>query len=400
MIAFLTLFATSAIACALLAVIARPLGWVDRREGLEYRKPDRPPVPLVGGASILIALFVGAWQFGGLDSGGRVSDGLGPDALPWAALLAAFSLGLVDDCLPGGLAARTKFAGQLFTGALFAYHPGAAFASASFIEAIGLGLLAVAAMNIVNAYDHADGLAGGAAGLGLLCAAPPLAGAVFGYLLFNTVLRQPHVTRPILGGPPPVPRAPKAMLGDSGSHLLGVLLVTFPASIWFLIVPAVDLARVAILRIREGKPFWRGDRTHIGHRLGAIGLSPNTAAFVATLAVAPPLASLFTGLFEGAGNLLFVVFALVSGAIYFGLLVITEGALEAGPDSLEGADVRPRQPDRESRLGPDAVQRGVQRDRAGSEQRVEDSHAGPFSGDPPPSDGVTKDGPAAGPFAG
>ena len=382
---FLVLFATSAVACALLAAVARPLGWVDRREGLEYRKPDRPPVPLVGGAAILIALFSGAWQF----------SALGWEALPWVALLGAFVLGLVDDLLAGGLAPRTKFAGQVFVGALFAYHPGAAFASASFVEAIGLGLLAVAAMNIVNAYDHADGLAGGAAGIGLLCGAPALAGAVFGYLLFNTVLRQPHVTRPILGGPPPVPRAPKAMLGDSGSHLLGILLVSYPASIWFLIVPAIDLARVAVLRVREGKPFWRGDRTHIGHRLGAIGLSPNTVALVAALAVAPPLASLFTGLFEGAGNLLFVVFALLSAAIYFGLLMITEGALEAESDGIEEAEPRPREAAPRREPVDDSRRDFVQSQPEGSEERPEDAQMSPST-----SEGRATDGPAAGPFAG
>lgn len=386
MMAFLVLFATSAIACALLAATARPLGWVDRREGLEYRKPDRPPVPLVGGAAILFALFVGAWQF----------TDLGRDALPWGALVAAFALGLVDDLLPGGLAPRSKFVGQVLVGALFAYHPGAAFASAGFVESIGLGLLAVAAMNIVNAYDHADGLAGGATTLALLCGAPALAGSVLGYLLFNTVLRQPHVTRPVLGGPPPVSRAPKAMLGDSGSHLLGVLIVSFPCSIWFLVVPALDLGRVAAQRVRRGEPFWRGDRTHIGHRLTAIGLSPNTVALVAALAVAPPLASLFTGVLERAGSLLFVVFALVSAAIYFGLLVVTEGALEADGSGFEEAEAGPRE------LAPEAGSGSadLQSPAGGSGEDGRDRRADSAPSKNVPSDGTVTDGPAAGPFAG
>ena len=42
----------AALVTALMAAAARGVGWIDRRDGLEERKPREQPVPVVGGGAI------------------------------------------------------------------------------------------------------------------------------------------------------------------------------------------------------------------------------------------------------------------------------------------------------------------------------------------------------------
>lgn len=256
---------------ALMAGAALRIGWVDRREGLEDRKPRRTPVPLVGGAAILAALALTAWWTGDARLGAR--------ALPWPALVAAFLLGLVDDVLPGGLRAAAKLLGQLAVGVLVVAWPGEAWEGASMGAHLTLGVLAVVAMNAVNTFDHQDGAAGALGVLALGPVAPPLGAAVAGYLPFNTALRRS-------GGDGET--VPLAMLGDAGSHLLGVAIATTPGAQALLLVPLLDLARVAAGRIDRGQPFWVGDRTHLGHRLARLGFGPVAVALLLGSILAPP----------------------------------------------------------------------------------------------------------------
>lgn len=299
-----------AMATALLAAAARGLGWIDRRDGLEDRKPREQPVPVVGGGAILAAAALAGWLT-------RGDGGLGQ--LPWTALVGAFLLGFADDVLPGGLRARHKLCGQLVVGLLLASEPGALIGDVGLLEAVGLGLLAVVSMNAINTWDHADGLSGGLSAVALATGAPGLAAAVAGYLPFNTFLRQP----PAGAGPGEGARttgAPRAMLGDAGSHLLGVALVAVPGAAWFLVLPLLDLARVARARIRRGQPFWVGDRTHLGHRLEAQGFHPVTGAAVAVLAASAPLGAVLFPTRPIAPALAL----LASGGLYIGLIASTD----------------------------------------------------------------------------
>lgn len=396
---FVIILIVSAVACAGLALFGRAFGWVDRREGMEDRKPLTTPVPLVGGAAVLVGFLLASRSASGFDFG----------ALPWPALLGAFGLGLADDLVRGGLGARSKFAGQCLVGALVALVPGAALADISMVEAFGLGLLTVVSMNAINTYDHADGFAGGVCALGLLPGSAPLAGAVLGYLPFNTLLRQPLAEKPEIGGPPPAHRAPWAMLGDSGSHLLGVVMVTAPGAVWFLLIPLLDLLRVAVGRTRRGQPFWHGDRTHLGHRLAALGFSPTKAALFSALAVAPPL----IGLFVTYRQVTFVALLLLSVAIYACLLVATDGALpeaatssratESGPGAGGDPSLSGAKHASNGRSGPAEVLRRLPGFRRLGEMAPLDSseERGRIADEGSPSEGANQpDGPAAGPFAG
>lgn len=297
-----------AVATASMAAAARGLGWIDRRDGFEDRKPREQPVPVVGGGAILAAAGLTGWL---VDGGGALGQ------LPWLAMGAAFLLGLVDDVLPGGLRAKHKLCGQLLVGLLLALEPGALLGHKEPLDAVALGLLAVVSMNAINTWDHADGLTGGLSAVALATGAPGLAAAVTGYLPFNTFLRQPAA------GPGTDTRrsgAPRAMLGDSGAHLLGVALVAVPGAAWFLAVPLLDLARVTHARLGRGQPFWVGDRTHLGHRLEALGLHPVTGAAVAISAALPTLAAVIYAMEPGAMALASVA----SGGLYIGLVVWTD----------------------------------------------------------------------------
>lgn len=248
---------TAWLATVVLAGRALELGWVERRDGaLADRKPRRAPIPPVGGAALLLGLLAG-----GLLGGG---------AVPWIAALAAFALGLVDDVRRGGLGPAAKLAGQALVGVVLALETGA----------WELAPAAVVAMNAVNTWDNADGAAGGLGAVALFPAAA--AGASAGFLPWN--LRR--VARATPEGV--AERVPHAYLGDSGSHLLGLLVAAEPRAWPALAAPLVDLARLALVRRGEGRPPWSGDRLHLAHRLQAAGLgSLSVAGILAALCGIP-----------------------------------------------------------------------------------------------------------------
>lgn len=93
----------------------------------------------------------------------------------------------------------------------------------------------------------------------------------------------------------------KIYLGDSGSHLLGFLLIGFTA--YFLIkdfsvrkligaififgMPLLDMTYVVVRRILNKKPFWVGDKNHLSHEIARAFnndvFMPNLFFFLASL---------------------------------------------------------------------------------------------------------------------
>ena len=264
---------------------ARRVGWVDG--GQSARKRADPPLPLVGGAGVLVGLLVGwlAIELLGRTNvdfvPGRALLALEPFARwpaatlwPLGAVLVAFVVGTVDDLLEDGLRPLHKLLGQAAAGfvlglPLVVAHP-------TQLGAWGAALLcafgACVALNLVNTFDNADGAAGGLALAACLAPAPLFAAAIAGFLPFNVARRG---------------RAPRAILGDAGSHVVGILFVLVPATWPALALPALDLARLSIVRLRVGSLPWHGDRRHLAHRLQARGLAPAQVALV-LLAISAP----------------------------------------------------------------------------------------------------------------
>jgi UDP-GlcNAc:undecaprenyl-phosphate/decaprenyl-phosphate GlcNAc-1-phosphate transferase len=240
--------------------------------------------PVTGGfallAGFLLALAV-ATRGGGLDH--RLRDA----ALAGAA---AFVLGLCDD--NRWIGPRTKFAGQLAiaAGTASVIRPSWLPAAA----AVPLGtLVLVAAMNSFNLLDNIDGLAAGTAAiasgaLALMTFFVQQAGAVrilacavvsacVGFLPLNYRRGRPAAL----------------FMGDSGAHLLGLLVgvcallatpdgaggvsVAVVAPLLILALPILDTSLVILIRLAERRPVWRGGRDHLSHRLVYVGLGERQA---------------------------------------------------------------------------------------------------------------------------
>ncbi len=274
-----------------LLFLAKRVGWVDEPSAEDSeRKLQAAPVPVIGGAAILIGLLV--LEVGGLDSLSAVLPGAGKldGSSIWLALVAAFLLGLVDDLRRGGLPPALKVAGQVGVGfvvacSVFAMEP---------VYTLACLVVVPLALNVWNTFDNADGAATGVGALALMSVGSPAVGPVLGFLGWNLRRR----------------KSAPAYLGDSGSHLLGCLVLFHPGAWPLMLLPALDLARVSCLRISEGRAPWRGDRTHLAHRMQRRGLSPlRVALCLYLLAALPLLWPGWPGLALGAIGFLFSVWA-------------------------------------------------------------------------------------------
>jgi UDP-GlcNAc:undecaprenyl-phosphate GlcNAc-1-phosphate transferase len=296
------LSAVVAVAAGLaLAHLWRARGIGDAPRGAEAeRKLQRAPVPQVGGLALLAGWAVLA-----------PAGGLPPIAGEPAVLLAgalALGLGTLDDLRPGGLGPGPKLFLQLLAGGVLgagAWLSGTTPAA----PATFLALAAVGAMNALNTYDNADGAALGAGGLGLLAVGSPLAPAALALLLPNLWLRRSPEGPSREGARRP--GDPWLYLGDAGSHLLALALLVTPGAAWALVLPGLDLARVALRRLRRGLPPWRGDRRHLAHRLERAGLGPVAVALV-LLSLSAPACLGRTPAAAGGTALLFAIACLAT----------------------------------------------------------------------------------------
>lgn len=162
-------------------------------------------------------------------------------------------------------------------------------------------LAVVYVVNAINLIDGIDGLAAGIAGLALL-----FYGVVFyfgGSYIYSMVAfggfgsLLPFIYYNVFGN---ATRRNKIFMGDTGSLTIGMLLVFLLINITScnfahdtlvnvnplivaispLIVPLFDVARVFYRRVRKGRNPFMPDRSHIHHKLLALGLSPASALSV------------------------------------------------------------------------------------------------------------------------
>lgn len=318
LLSFALALVACALACPIVAVVARRTGAVARA------RPDRwggRPTPLLGGIGIVVAALLPLVI-------------LMPSGRPALAILlgtlAAMLLGLVDDVR--GLRPTSKIVGQI------AIASGLAISGvrAEIISFEPLSLLltviwVVGLMNALNLVDNMDGLAAGIAAIAaavLLLMAPlepawirflaaGLAGSCAGFLFHNF--------------------APaRIYMGDAGSLPLGfglaalalVLTNTAAANVGLAVLgpllvlglPIFDTALVTVVRRAEGRPVSQGGRDHVSHRLAARGLGDRGAVLL-LYGVAASLAVL--GLVSSALGLALVplVALTVVGLILFGVFL-------------------------------------------------------------------------------
>ena len=276
----LALFCAGAASHALTPSVKRlalRLGAIDRPGG---RRIHKRPVPRMGGLAIVLGFFLAALLFCPRETLLAL--------LPGALLIAA--MGAADDCL--GLRPGVKLLLQLAAAAL-AVRGGVVirvFLGQPLPGALAVGLTIfwfVACTNAVNLIDGLDGLACGISALGALtmllvslaASAPPaglilaaLTGACLGFLPYNRCPAQ-------------------IFMGDLGSQFLGYVLAaasvlgalklhalfSFFVPLLALSVPLADTAFAFFRRILRRKSPFQADKSHIHHRLLALGLTQKQA---------------------------------------------------------------------------------------------------------------------------
>lgn len=267
------------------------------------RKVHQSGVPRLGGVVFVPAMLIGAVGSALVMyvMGMPIPDTLHPSFLSFCiGSLLLYFIGVVDDLF--SISARIKFGVQLLVAMTF---PASGLYLDNLYGFLGVGVLPLwlswpltvflllLIINAVNLIDGIDGLAGGLVFMALsifgvhfltlahiplvvLCAS--LGGAIFAFLFFN-----------IAGD---VERKTKTFMGDSGSLFLGVVLgyliilyaqqdtTILPAhadglvvSYTMLLVPCLDLCRVALSRLCRHQGIFVADKTHLHHKLMDSGLS-------------------------------------------------------------------------------------------------------------------------------
>jgi len=329
--------------------IAPALGFLDHPG---ERKLHTISKPVLGGASIflsqMIVFFVGWLILQRLDSLAVVeADWLsrsvaflarhaaGARAVRGEVLglvlggLVVFLVGLYDDRY--GMSPTVKLGGQIIAGLiLYAADIRITFFFSSGVWSFCLTLFwVVLVTNSYNLLDNMDGLSGGVATISVLILAwatfrlggqlfitaylVALAGAIVGFLLYNFY-------------------PSSIFMGDAGSLFIGYnlaalsILATFIStsgqawSDWAIIMPVIimavpmfDTISVIIIRIKNHKPIFVGDKNHFSHRLVALGMSQREAVLTIYLVT----------LCTGVGALLLSDIEHISGAFLILLQTIT-----------------------------------------------------------------------------
>lgn len=273
--------------------LAVSLGAIDHPDG---RRVHVTPVPRLGGMAIALALLVALLVF------------MPMDRVLMAFILGAFvawGTGLVDDL--NDISPWLKLMGEIAAAWLFLGLSGASLEN--FGDFLGIGdirfgpwalivniFCMVGLMNAINLIDGMDGLAGGLAvvaslflGLLALWEGHALALAIDLALLASVLGFLPHNMHPA-----------RVFMGDSGSLLLGFGLsalcpllaqggssgmVAAPITIAMIMaLPILDTLAVMARRLWRGKSPFRPDRSHLHHRLLALGFGQRAALPILLLA--------------------------------------------------------------------------------------------------------------------
>ncbi len=220
--------------------------------------------------------------------------------------LILYIVGIIDDLI--GLKAKTKFLAQIATASLLPFaglyinNFYGLFGINEIPYYIGVPLTIFIIVIIDNAINLIDGIDGLASALSLLALIGFLA-----YFVYNNVFIHSYciLVAGLIGaliafmyfnlhGNPE--KNTKLFMGDSGSLTLGFALgflamkcamdntaiwptrpeaIIVPISLLF--VPAADVVRVTLYRIRHHKPLFLADKNHIHHKLMRTGMSQHQA---------------------------------------------------------------------------------------------------------------------------
>jgi UDP-GlcNAc:undecaprenyl-phosphate GlcNAc-1-phosphate transferase len=324
-VAYVLLFATAALSSAALSPalvrLGHRVGALDRPGG---RKVHLEPVPRLGGVAIALALTLALGVSMLLEVQAFVPAAPDPRSLlpTIAGAVLVFAVGLWDDIDPVGPMTKVTVeaaAAVIVVGAGIAIRNVTLFGNTFDLGLLAIPLTVFWILVVTNAFNLMDGLDGLAAGLAAIaamtCAAVLLArderagalllvslvGAILGFVAYNFY-------------------PAKIFLGDCGSLLVGFLLsvtaimgqqksaTTLAVGVPLLIfaLPIVDTSLAVTRRLAGGRrnggaglvgqlrgvsQVFKGDRSHIHHRLLDFGFSHRR-----TVLLLYALASLLSGL--------------------------------------------------------------------------------------------------------
>ncbi len=264
-----------------LVPLAAKIGVIDHPE---ERKVHEDPTPLTGGPAIYLALFsLLAWHF--------IDEVFIQGLLMGGTLI--FLAGLADDRkhLSPTIRVTTQITAcliMMFHGGVILDHLGRLFSD----DLIGLGVFRIpitlfAAIGVINAFNMVDGL-DGLSGMIFLVAAGGMAlfaGAAGADIIYYLLIASIAVVVGFFLVNARWPWNPKAraFLGDSGSTLLGFILVwCFIAlgsshneignrvympmtAVWLFAVPLMDTTSLILHRFRDGRSPFLADQHHLHH---------------------------------------------------------------------------------------------------------------------------------------
>lgn len=259
----------------------------------DARKLQRVPVPVLGGASVFFGLLVGMF----------VTEAFVPmdDILVvFGAMGIMLCLGILDDII--GLTPKFRFAAEIaLVGGLIAvtgnciddFHGLWGIGHIPF--ALAAPLTVFAGVGIINATNLIDGVDGYSSGFCIL--ACTLFGVMFHRLGNSDMLILaslsvgsliPFFLHNVFG------RRSKMFIGDSGTLMMGVVLMAFvveilssnpqsadidpslgliPFTLAVMSIPVFDTLRVMSVRICRGKSPFSPDKTHLHHLFIDLGFS-------------------------------------------------------------------------------------------------------------------------------
>ena len=265
-------------------------------------------VPRLGGISFVPSILVSvlfiigiSLEFGGIDVVIVVGLKLVPMLFMFCSLLLLFLVGIADDMI--GVRYGAKFLVQmlasilLIMGGIWVQNLWGLFGIEAIPEWIGYLLTVFVVVYIVNAFNLIDGIDGLASGLSLiglmfygmyLYLEGEYLYAIVAWSAFGSLL--PFIYFNLFGK---TAEHKKIFMGDTGSLTIGlivaflVLAILSDASpeiggigdspvLWAfspIVVPLLDVARVALHRIVKKRNPFNADTCHIHHKLLALGYS-------------------------------------------------------------------------------------------------------------------------------
>ncbi len=259
----------------------------------DARRMHKKPIPRLGGFAIFLGFFVSTMVF-------TFNFITVPIYGVLIGAMVIIALGMADDVL--ALKASYKFVVQLIAVAIPVvmgvrierfpdFFGGGSYIQLPFIWSCGISVVwLLAILNAVNIIDGLDGLACGVSSIMtifvtiilVLLEAPQvaiiaaaLAGACMGFLPYNI-------------------NPAKMFMGDTGSMFIGYMLaclsilglfkayaiVAFFAPVMLYLLPIFDLMFAATRRVLSGKSPMQADKSHLHHKLIALGFSQKQAVAI------------------------------------------------------------------------------------------------------------------------